>query len=180
MKNILSSPMPPRVASLRRDDRGYPIPYPVLYDAQGKPDFRVVDPDKWMRAIKCRLCGVCGDPLGAHLAFVGGPGSMESRYFTDLPMHRDCAIYALQTCPFLAAPRFQYSRSISPELRVNESVSTKRPETFGLGIARSFELAQAPGGDVVLRAGVFESIAWWRHGVATPSVISTEVPCQSE
>lgn len=161
--DLLAIDMPPRVAALPRDARGYPIPYTVQRDETGKPDFRVVDPDKWMRAVRMRCCGICGETLGARIAFVGGPLAMANRLFTDLPMHRDCAIYALRVCPFIAAPKFAYSRALPEGTVASDNVSTERPEQFGLGITKSFKVV-AVNREPVLRAGEFESIEWWRHG----------------
>ncbi|KGT54005.1 hypothetical protein NY96_19685 [Xanthomonas citri pv. fuscans] len=155
---------PARVAALPRDRRGYPIPHSVAHDEDGVPDFRVIDPGKWQHAVRRRLCGVCGSPLGARLAFVGGPLSIRNRLFNDLPMHRDCATYAMRACPFLAAPRFAFARKLPEHTHVNESVSTDRPERFGLGIARDFQLVRGPAGDILLRAGAFEVVEWWQHG----------------
>lgn len=156
-------PIPARVAALQRDARGLPIPYTVLIDSTGKPDFRVIDPLKWQRAVRCRVCGICGEPLGSRVAFVGGPSSITNRLFTDLPMHRECATYALQVCPFLAAPTFAYAAKLPVGTRANEHVTTSRPDCFGLGITRSYWPAQL-GADVVLQAAPFESIEWWAYG----------------
>lgn len=161
-KDLSQIAVPARVKSLPVDERGYPVPHTVQWVA-GKPDFRVIDPQKWTKAVQLRRCGVCGEPLGARMAFVGGPLSMRNRLFYDLPMHRECATYALQVCPFLAAPKFAYSNP--PEgMAVHSGVVGERPSRFGLGIARSFEVMRAPGGEVVLHAGAFESIVWWQHG----------------
>lgn len=155
---------PDRIAAMKKDVRGYPIPFSVKYDADGVPDFRVIDPDRWQDAVISKRCGVCGGFLGAHLAFVGGPLSMENRHFTDLPMHRDCAIYALQVCPFIAAPKFSYSKTFGEEIVVNADVSTNRPSRFGLGIAKGFDVVRLPHGDIALRAHPFKSIEWWENG----------------
>jgi hypothetical protein len=154
---------PARVAGLQRDARGYPIPYTVQRDANGIPDFRVIDPSMWMRAARLRCCGICGGQLGARVAFVGGPLAIANRLFTDLAMHRDCAIYALRACPFIAAPKFAYARTLPEGTVVSENVSVQRPERFGLGITKGFELLQL-NSEIVLRAQPFESVEWWRHG----------------
>jgi hypothetical protein len=155
---------PERIASMKKDARGYPIPHSVKwYD--GVPDFRVIDPEKWEDAVIAKRCGICGGFLGAHMAFVGGPLSMENRYFTDLPMHRECAIYALKTCPFLAAPKFSFAQKFTQEVQVSTAVSDKRPERFGLGIAKKFKVVQLPQGDIALHADPFKSIIWFEKGV---------------
>jgi hypothetical protein len=154
---------PERIARLARDVRGYPIPFVAEFDDQGNPDFRALDMKKWTHAVNTKRCGICGQPLGGRMAFVGGPLSMANRLFTDLPMHRTCAEYALRVCPFIAAPKFAYSPKVEG-VRVATSVSDTRPERFGLGISRGFSVAQLPSGDIVLHAKPFEEITWWREG----------------
>lgn len=166
-KDLSLIAVPARVKSLPVDERGYPVPHTVQW-VEGKPDFRVIDPQKWAKAVQLRRCGMCGEPLGAHMAFVGGPLSMRNRMFYDLPMHRDCATYALQVCPFLAAPKFGYS-SAGQGVTVHSGVLAERPPRFGLGITRSFEVMRIPRGEVVLHAGVFESVVWWQHGSEVPA-----------
>lgn len=171
--NMDGIPMPARVARMRRDSRGYPIPHTVQIDPDGTPDFRVIDPVKWGKAARLRCCGICGEPLGVRMAFVGGPVSMSNRLFTDLPMHRDCAQYALRACPFLAAPSFAYSRKVPIDASVNEHVVTTRPDRFGIGICKGFRLAMLPGGEAVLQAAEFEHVEWWREGAVIPAQVTT-------
>lgn len=70
---------PDRIARLDRDARGYPNPNTVRYRSDGTPDFRAIDPEKWMRAVHLRCCGICGDLLGVRVAFVGGPMFVGNR-----------------------------------------------------------------------------------------------------
>lgn len=171
----MSGDMPSRIASLPRDRRGLPIPHTVAW-VDGAPDFRVIDPIKWDRAVCFRRCGICGDVLGHKVAFVGGPGSIGNRLFTDLPMHRDCAIYALRTCPFLAAPKFSYAKRPPSDTRTIEVVSEQRPDTFGLGITRGFKPVRLRGGEVVLMADPFLSVEWWRLGEPVTDTKSESTP----
>jgi hypothetical protein len=162
-------PVPARLASRPRDDRGYPIPATVLVDsATGKPDFRVTDIHKWVAACSKKTCSLCGDPLGRHLAFLGGPGSFESRYFTDLPMHRECAEYALQVCPYLAVPNFKYSESITAPagftLNVSDDVDSTRPSKFALAITMSYQAMRTRSGTFVVQAAPWEQVSWWQDG----------------
>ncbi|EKY4114224.1 TPA: hypothetical protein ACGW3M_001114 [Pseudomonas aeruginosa] len=161
--DLSTVPMPDRVARLPRDERGYPTPHFAMF-IDGKPDFRRVDHGKWFHAIESRQCGICGGSLGAHIAFVGGPSSMQSKLFTDLPMHRDCARYALQVCPFMAAPKFAYSNFEKEGVRVNPHVSDQRPERFGLAMTKAYRLVQLPGQSLALQAGDFVSVEWWLNG----------------
>lgn len=79
-------------------------------------------------------------------------------------MHRDCATYALQVCPFLAAPKFSYRHAVPEGMSVNEDVSTTRPEVFGMGVCRGFAVGSLDGVHAVLRASEFEEVLWWRNG----------------
>ena len=173
--------IPARLAQRPRDSRGYPIPYSVLIDSSGRPDFRVADAETWVRTVNLRICSLCAQPLGKHLAFVGGPLTQVNRMFTDLPMHRDCAEYALKVCPFLAAPRFRYAETFSSKdadiaFAVNAHVSETRPEVFFMGITSKYEVVRLSPVTLVARAAPWTEVVWWREGtvVAAPSPPTAE------
>lgn len=172
-RDLADLPMPARLARLPRDGRGYPIPVNVV-NANGVLDFRATDPVKLERLIDRRCCALCGEPLGSRIVFVGGPRSIASRFFTDPPMHRDCATYALQVCPFLAAPSFSYRRAVPDGMSVNEDVSTTRPDVFGMGVCRSFAVGSLDGVHAVLRASEFEEVLWWRNGAPAADIPPTQ------
>jgi hypothetical protein len=163
--------IPKRLALRPRDKRGYPIPYGVLVNSKGVPDFRVTDQEKWMFAAQHRRCGLCGQPLGGKLAFVGGPLCHRYRFFTDLPMHRDCAEYALKVCPYLALPRMSHAltyegKNLDPDVavKVSSEVSTEKPERFMLGIAKDFKIGKLPDGSLALQATEWQETVWWKDG----------------
>lgn len=162
-------PIPPRLASRPRDARGYPIPALVLVDSEGKPDFKTTDLEKWSRAYHSRTCSLCGQTMGRHLAFIGGPNSYKYRYFTDLPMHRDCAEYAIKVCPYIAVPNFKYAENIrAPDgytLSVSNQVSPDRPDRFVLAITTSCKAERLDGDTLAVKAAPWESVTWWRDGV---------------
>lgn len=157
-------PLPRRMLSLPKF-QGLRIPASVVYDSAGKPDFRIMHPERYLRLLRERRCGICGTGLGVKLAFVGGPRSMESRYFTDLPMHRLCAEYALQVCPFLAVPSHQYN-NVRPigDATVNEHVSTDKPAMFGLGITDGYGAEFISSNHLLIYANPFEAVHWWAGG----------------
>lgn len=108
MPDLTEVPMPPRVAKLPRDRRGYPIPHIVQRDPQGLPLFTVNDANVTLRCIKRKLCPICGDRLDKTLWFVGGPSSAfhpQGVYF-DTAMHHECMVYALKVCPYMANPNY--------------------------------------------------------------------------
>ncbi|KWU23393.1 hypothetical protein [Burkholderia cenocepacia] len=118
-----------------------------------------------------RRCGLCGQQLGRKLAFIGGDKCHDSRIFADLPMHRDCAEYALQVCPYLALSRMKHASNVTADaayLRVSALVSTERPERFVLGIAGDFEVLKH-GNEYLLRASPWLETTWWKDGVRQAS-----------
>jgi hypothetical protein len=115
-------PIPERMRHLDRDRRGLPIPFVVYRDTTGRPHFTINDHFKVDRAAEFRLCAICGDRLGAHKWFVGGPASAfhpNGRYL-DGPIHRDCGRFALQACPFLMATSYAH-RIDAATLRVEDA-----------------------------------------------------------
>lgn len=167
-KDLKSISIPDCMSHLPLDARGYPIPYSVLAKTNGTPDFRVIDQVKWVQCVVYRLCALTGHPLKDRMAFVGGPLSMQSRCFTDAAMLPEAAEYAIQVCPFLAAPKFGYAKMIAAEtgtkLTVNNSMSLARPEKFGLGITTGYRTMLHHGEDMI-RADEFLSVEFWKEGV---------------
>lgn len=154
--------MPPNIEALPKDGRGYPIPYTVAYIG-GKPDFTVVDPDKWKRALKFGLCGVCGKPNYGRKWFIGGPSCHVNRMFYDHPMHEECARYAIVVCPYLAITKMTH-RTVKPEGTVFVSAaSEEKPDKFMLGRAKSVKTVRF-GDDILLRASEWEHVEWWVGG----------------
>lgn len=140
-----------------------PIPYtvPVI---DGVPDFRVSDGEKWLECVTRGLCPLCGEEIKGNFWFVGGPLCHENRLFLDPGMHRDCAEYALQVCPFLASPKGHYAnlgQRPPPEgFTVFPIVGPTRPDVFMLGRARSYRVSGA-----LILADRWLEVVWWRDGV---------------
>lgn len=101
-------PIPTSLAQLERDPRGYPIPYMVYRDGQGRPHFQINDVIKVRQVMLADWCGLCGHPITGTHWFVGGPQSAwhPQGMYSDQAMHHECMRYAVQVCPFLAAPNY--------------------------------------------------------------------------
>src|SRR3954447_26510248 len=102
------NPPTPRVAIPARladrpfdDEYGLPIPFVNSFD-DGSHDFGAINRRRSIQCALSRLCGMCGTSLEYDIAFLGGPKAVESRSFTDPPMHVSCAEAALDLCPHLA------------------------------------------------------------------------------
>jgi len=108
---------------------GYPVPFFQMY-IDGKPDFRVVDPEKTLRCIKESLCAICGVKLGEFCYFIGGDLCKDNHLFADPPMHEQCAEFASKICPFVSGNRQEYSsRPVDPTvIRTEEMASAVRPK----------------------------------------------------
>jgi hypothetical protein len=173
-KELQTTIMPPQVAALPRDPRGYPVFFAVYVDAEGTPDFRVTDDAKRRQCWRERRCGICGDELGYWLWFIGGERSVANRLFSDPPMHEDCARYAMAVCPFLARPQAKYAPDVEEradrleeggaEVHVTDTTQTKRPAHMALYRTRRFEVVQLPaiaGGGLSARAAPAKAIEWF-------------------
>ena len=104
-KPVETVPIPPKMRLLARDRRGYPVPWIVQRDLDGRPFFVMNDVANVLACGRRKLCGICGKKLERDCWFVGGPGAAlhEHGAFLDPPMHRACATYALQVCPYIAS-----------------------------------------------------------------------------
>lgn len=110
MRNWRTIPVPEDMRDMPRDLlRGFPILFSQTPPIDGwEPsteghDFRIVIVERVQECVTKKLCGVCGKPLGYWIAFVGGPLSIKNRAFVDPPMHTECALYAVQVCPFMVS-----------------------------------------------------------------------------
>jgi hypothetical protein len=88
------------------DARGYPVPWFVCW-IDGKPDFRVADSSKMVKARQLGCCWVCGEKLGKWKTFVIGPMCAVNRTTSEPPCHDECAVFSATACPFLTLPRAQ-------------------------------------------------------------------------
>jgi len=176
MKPRLQVPIPERMLRLDRDARGYPIPVSVFRDSTGRPHFTINDETTRQRVIARDACPICGQKLLRGRWFVGGPASaFHARgAYIDPPIHDECAHYALQVCPYLAAPN--YDKRIEdrtlPEgetrLLIDNTMMPERPGTFvAVMVTRQDKVSD----DILnlvkyLRPRrPYRRIEFWRHGV---------------
>ena len=169
----LGLPVPARMLGLPRDARGYVIPVNVQRDPAGRPHFTVNDAAKSLALSLDKRCGICGQELERDTWFVGGPLSalhVNGRYF-DGPVHGDCGRYALQVCPWLAAPRYARrieDRTVPEELRPavmhDPTMMPDRPEVFVIARTRGYALL----GHHHAPTKPWLRVEFWREGVRLP------------
>ena len=162
----LDVPLPPRMAGLPRDDRGYIVPWFVDW-RDGKPVFPVFDPAKYRRAIRQRRCWVCGEPLGRRFTFAVGPMCVINRITSEPPCHLDCATYSVRVCPFLINPRME--RVPASKVPGGEVIppaglhSDANPGAMALWTTDGFDIVKLPDGPL-LNFHAPEAVTWWTLG----------------
>jgi hypothetical protein len=164
--------VPDRMKHLELDSRGYPIPWGLYRDKEGRAHFTINDELRRFHAIRRGICPICGSPLFRGRWFVGGPISAfhEHGAYADPPMHYECATYALQVCPYLAAPR--YARRIEDRtltqndttpILVDKTMIERRPELFISAMATGQRVTKGFSPNVIPRRP-FVRIEYWQAG----------------
>ena len=164
----LKTIVPDRMRRRPLDARGYPVPWFVAWIA-GKPDFRIVDPNKFRLALDKRRCWLCGAQLGKYATFVVGPMCTINRISAEPPSHMECAKFAVRGCPFLTIPTAQYREANRPEnYRANPGMATHNPEVSALWTCDEWHAARVMGADgapgVLVEFGEPKSVSYWREG----------------
>jgi hypothetical protein len=140
-------PLPPAMRLLPLDPRGYPIPWFVAY-IDGKPDFRVMDPDKLEKAYQHGFCWICGGPLMARKCFVLGPMCTIQAVSEEPPSHLDCALYAVRACPFIVLPnakrRLSAGSNAPSGTKIVATVIDANPGMYAIWIARRYTVQRPP------------------------------------
>jgi hypothetical protein len=168
--------MPARMLKLPIDSRGFPIPKFVGY-VNGKPDFRAVDPDFLVRAVRLKLCFLCGEQLGRHMAFVIGPMCSINRISAEPPSHLECARFAVKACPFLTQPKRMRNEYDLPDHENPGGEMIKRnPGVALIWVTESYRIMRDPNGGVLFKVGEPNKLEWYAHGrIATREEIMRSI-----
>ena len=149
--------VPERMAHLPRRGR-FVVGHMFGVDANGVPDFTVLDEAKVLACVRDSTCGLCGEPIDYWFTFVGGPLSVANRSFLDPAMHEECARYALSVCPFLLGQHGYAERPARPGLHRDDEPAI-RPDRFALYVTRGFRVRHG-----VILALPAKRIEWFVHG----------------
>lgn len=158
---------PPRIANLKKDHRGYPVPWFVHWATRRRPDFRVIRQNGRERALGGPLCWICGGKLGVHRVFVIGPMCVVNRVTMEPPSHRECAEYAAIACPFLAKPRMRRLPTDDlGETHVAGLMIERNPGVTCLYETRDYRPFKTGDGkdDWLIQLGKPQRIDFWREG----------------
>lgn len=157
--------MPARIKTLKIDPVWkLPVPWFVQW-IDGKPCFPVMDGKKWAKAVKLKLCWICGQPMNEKaMAFVIGPMCGINRTSAEPSCDVNCALYAAQTCPFLITPRMKRMDVSDVGAVEPAGVAIKRnPGCCAVWVTRSYDLFDAGNGPLI-KLGEPTIVHWFACG----------------
>jgi hypothetical protein len=167
---IRDIPRPAEVDRLQIDERGFVVPWFVDCGPAGdKPDHRVIDSRKFLRAVREQRCWVCGNKLGRVKASVIGPMCAINRITSEPASHPRCARYAVQACPFLSRPRAKRNDRNLPEER-REAAGIALDRNPGVSVIWESLHASKPfrpmagGQGILFELGAPHAVSWWKEG----------------
>lgn len=169
--------MPQRIAALRLDPaRGLPVPWFVAW-IDDKPDFRVIDTDKFTLAHKFDLCWICGKSRGRFGSFVIGPMCSVTRTNSEPPSHFECATYSAVNCPFLSTPKRKRNKAdLPPHMEAAGCPIERNPGVTCVWTTREWKLFRDGKGGVLWKMGDPTETQWYMEGrLATRDEVEASV-----
>ena len=129
---------------------GFHVPYFVAWyrdkrhvderEPGAVPSFPTIDKDREALCRRRSYCWICGKKLGAFKAFVVGPLAALQRISSEPPSHRECAVYAVQVCPFMVGGHDMREDPIHEGQDVIEEMSPKNEQLNVIWICRDYTL----------------------------------------
>jgi hypothetical protein len=159
--------LPFRMRGLKRDPKRGNVPVPWFVPWIGDtPEFRAMSPYKWMKAITDKLCWVCGEKLGATMAFTIGPMCGINRTTAEPPGHPECARWSACNCPFLANPRMVRREDETMNAEIQAALMPghailRNPGVTLLWFTRSYSLFPDGKGKYLIELGDPEFVEWY-------------------
>lgn len=163
-------PIPMAMATRPIDPRrGLPIPF-INETDDGAVEFAAIQSHKVLACARGHLCGICGNPLGYWMAFIGGPRSASTRAYLDPPSHPECGIYAMNRCPHIARREHQRAPAhrIGPDVITPAEMTEDKPSHWVMGLCRGFEArvigARTAQAHVLFMPHPFKFLRTWHYG----------------
>jgi hypothetical protein len=193
--SVKDVPIPFNLSKNDRDRRGFPIPFIVYRDTTGTPHFTIDDVSKLNVVLSKKLCGLCGHPLKVgQMWLVGGPVSvfLDDGMFTAPHAHEECARYAVQVCPFIAAPVYTKlieAKTLKPgsldatERIHNDQITPPRPPFFVLARTSSIKLVDSndnSGKKYILPRRPWKEIEFWHNAKQITRTEAERIAMSSE
>jgi hypothetical protein len=157
--------MPPEIARLPVEKRGFPIPYFVEM-RNGEPDFTAVHPQKILDANKKGLCWICGQPVKGLMCFTIGPMCTVNRISLEPPSHLTCARFAVRSCPFLSQPLAKRAPNMGGPETVPGIMLEHNPGVTALWTTRTYRTQKQkhPPGTILFNIGSPINVEWYAKG----------------
>jgi hypothetical protein len=120
-----------------------------------------------VRAVKEKLCWVCGQRLGAHLAFTVGPMCLVTHTTSEPPAHFVCATWSARNCPFLSRPQMVRRENDLPQEAIDPPGCgiARNPGATAVYTVRDYKIFDDGNGRPLIEmASEWESCDWYREG----------------
>jgi hypothetical protein len=162
--------LPRKMQHLVIDEKGRPVPWFVAWH-DGKPEFRAMDRKKYVKAIRERLCWVCGTKLETRFAFLAGPMCGINRTSAEPPSHIECARWSAINCPFLVNPNMvrRQDEEINNAAQVHAAPGIaimRNPGVAMVWITREYEIFNDQKGKPLIMMGRAQEVEWYCRGRA--------------
>ena len=147
---------------------GFPVPFTVFVDHNGVPHFKINDERKNFLCFDHFLCSVCGKPLNDDMWFVGGQLSAfhPRGAFNDPPTHKACAIFALQTCPYMVTTKYMSKKGLPavPGLFFDPTQTMDRLPFFCLVRTTDYTITSHALNRFLVPKKPYLEVEYWRDG----------------
>lgn len=147
--------------------RGFPVPWFVAW-VKGEPEFRAMDGAKHAKALRKRLCFVCGEPLDFNGTFVIGPMCAINRVSAEPPSHMECARWSARNCPFLTSRQLERreDETTAGFSGIGGMAIKRNPGVTLLWTTPKWNTFSDGQGGILLHLGDPVSTEWFSHGRA--------------
>ena len=171
MRDWKNIPLPEKMQHMEVDERGFPVPFIVLRDKEGKPKFTANDTVKVAFCRTKKMCAICGKAMFKDMWVAGGVLSAfhPQGVYIDTPVHRECGEYALQVCPYLAFTAYNGKVDIKKlqakadgVILVDPTVMSNRPPMFVFAKISGF--AVQGFNHAIVPVKPFLDIEFWNDG----------------
>lgn len=163
----------------RPRQRGMAVPWGATIDPRGVAHFALNNADRTVQSIVQDRCFLCGKPHYWKRWFIGGCQAAfhPNGAYMDPPTHRDCMRYAVQTCPYIAAPSYarEVAQAKAKAAGIGDHVIVLENAQPGRPPGDLFVAVEAIAQDVVGPGYVkprmpYRSLEFWRYGKNIPAL----------
>jgi hypothetical protein len=151
------------------------IPYIVLMK-DGIPQFKINDDRKTEECIAKRLCSVCGKPLVDDMWMLGGPMSAFhlNGCYVDIPVHKECGVYSLKTCPYMAYTQYivkpenfeKLQDKVGDLMLINPTMDYNRLQYFVFVRVSDYKVVRRPSFERFIYPNKpYLEVEFWKDGI---------------